>query len=330
MDSSVQSTTSSGAGCSGYFGTDFCLQDVQSLSSQGASAVKIFDVLKQPNTGKNETLLIIAHKDPIKASDSASRMGQGSLYTWAASSSSFIPHPTMFTAVPTDGAVCLENTEIDGRHIIVICQSSACKKDQPWDPVNVSKENAGYVGPEGSCSVVYEWRNSSLTLLQILPVYAARSVTAFTRPSKRRGVRYDHYLLVAGSGSVGNASGNAFGNASEASSESVLLHWETSVSMYPRDDPLFQGYARVREIYTKEPRRWAVHSSGSLQFAALAAAGHFQATSDTPYPQLPLCQSTACFKPESDFVNGKGLPPGTATPSAGIPISFLLECAPPH
>jgi hypothetical protein len=322
MNSNVESRRSSGAGCSGYFGTDICLNDVQTLSSQGASAVKIFDVLNQPAMGKNETLLIIAHKDPINASDPASGMGQGSLYMWAASSSSFIPHPTMSTALPTDGAVCLENTEIDGRHIIVICQSSACKTDRPWDPINVSKENAGYVGPEGSCSVVYEWRNSSLSLLQILPVYAARSVTAFNRPSKRRGVRYDHYLLVAGSGSVGNASGNAFGNASEASSESVLLRWETSISMYPREDPLFQGYARVREIYTKEPRRWAVHSSGSHQFAALAAAGHFQATSDNPYPQLPLCQSTACFIPESNFVNG--ITPGTATPSGGNPICCVL------
>ena len=286
-------------GCSGYFGAGMCLRDVATLQSSGASAVKILDVLNQPHwwsRGKNETLLIVAHERRVNTSDPINGMPQGSLYTWDSSYSSFVPHPTLFNALPTDGAVCLENANVDGRHIIVICQSSACSSGRPSDPVDVSTDNAAYVGPDGSCSVVYEWRNSSLTLVHILPVFGARSVTAFTRPSTRRGVEYDHYLLVAGSGTVGG----------EASSESVLLRWETVVSAMSL--PLFQGYARVREIYTKEPRRWAVHASGSRQFAALAAAGHFEATSSNPFPQMPTCQATTCLTPGSEFLDGSGNP----------------------
>jgi len=306
----------SSAGCGGYsmtsesLGTYECLHHAQTLSSRSASAVILFDVLNQPkywSRGKNETLLIIAHTAIINTSDPSELhpMGQGSLYTWV--NGSFVEHPTLFRALPTDGAVCLENSNVYGRHIIIICQSSACRSDRAGGPIAVADEDIEYVAADGRCSVVYEWRNSSLILLQVLPVSTAQSVTAFTRRSTRKGVENDHYLLVAGNGSLGG----------EPQSESVLMRWETSLSSTSL--LLFQGYARVRKIYTRKPRRWAVLTSGFQQFAAVATAGHFQGTSVNPTPQLPEeCANTACLKARTIET--------PTTPSNGILIFVCLIC----
>ena len=190
-------------------------------------------------------------------------------------------------SLPTDGAKCLEKIDLNGRQLLVICQSSACRADRVGGPVH-AKDDDAYVQNDGACSVVYEWYNNSWTFLQVIPVYGAKSVTAFTRPSTEAGVGNDFYLLVAANASVG----------AEADAESVLLRWETTVSSAGLE--LFQGFARTRRIYTKAPRRWAVHKSGDLQFAAVATEEHFQATSDNPYPTMSACNATKCF---ADGVN---------------------------
>jgi hypothetical protein len=244
--------------CSGYSITaapvskSKCLQRLQTLNSSGATAVTMFLVRSEP-------VLIIAHKADTNRTRQP-RMDQASLYFWR--DGRFFPHATLFRALPTDGAACLENVNFNGRFFIVICQSSAC--DGTRTDVEVQDEYKEYVGANGRCSVLYEWTNSSMVFLQVLPVAEAQAMTSFTRPSTRKGASMDYYLLVAGNGTVNG----------QPSSESVLLRWESTTSA--ASILLFQGYARVRNIYTRQPRRWAVLTTESHQWAAVATAGHFE------------------------------------------------------
>jgi hypothetical protein len=132
-----------------------------------------------------------------------------------------------------------------------------------------------------------QYYNHSFEFLHILPVLQAKSVTAFSRPSTRTGVSEDFYLLVAGNSSLGG----------EPQSESALLRWETSVSSASL--VLFQGFARVRTIYTKAAQRWAVYKNGSHTLAAVATAGHYQGTLANPAPKLSQCDNSLCYKNEA-------------------------------
>lgn len=145
----------------------------------------------------------------------------------------------------------------------------------------------------------------------------------------RTGISEDFYLLVASNSSLGG----------EPQSESALLRWETSVSSASL--VLFQGFARVRTIYTKAAQRWAVHRNGSHTLAAVATYGHYQGTLANPAPKLSQCDNSQCYKIEAreSAVSSQGGYENDA-PSLGavaamtylsgrcFALAFVLSCFP--
>ena len=145
-----------------------CLSDLQTIPTEQVSAILLFDALEQEADNSNETLLVLTHTFPVNVSDpSVNAWGPGSVYVW--SNGAFAQHPTAFRTLPTDGALCLEHVKIDGRHLVVICQSRACSADWPGGPVQIPDQDQGYIDSDGRCTAVYEVRSPLSIRLSVNP-----------------------------------------------------------------------------------------------------------------------------------------------------------------